>query len=134
MTAKKPKIIGPYTPEHPGPFCTREGRAVRIVTRTEGSNSFPVIGLLDGCRTPSAWTETGKFIINGNTRNAMDLMNVEEVPVAREFWVNEYEGHFPSLHQCAEEAQHGAKANDFLRTIHVCEVLVKENEEENENA
>ena len=127
MTQKtKLEILGPYTPEHEGPFCTRDGRAVRIIcTDRKSSNGNPIVALLDdGAQENNrAFDSQGKYCLNDPD---FDLMNAREVPVAREFWVNEYEGlGFVSsqLWTSLEEAQAWANDPKLIRTIHVREVL-----------
>lgn len=118
---KKLKIIGPYTPEHPGPFCTRDGRAVRVVC-TDRKGTYPIIALVDDGNKERAlvYNSSGIPLFQNS---AEDLMNAEEVPVAREFWVNEYE--YGEIYIFSEESKAkvwGFGAN-FIRTIHVREVL-----------
>ena len=87
MTAKKLKIIGPYTPEHPGPFCTRDWRPARVVCR-DMKNEFPIIGIISNAgvgEVSCSYDEKG-MATYGKHENAIDLMNAEEVPVPREFW------------------------------------------------
>lgn len=52
-------------------------------------------------------------------------MNAEEVPVAREFWVNEYEDgmRFGNLQTSLERAAMNQRGGGYIRTIHVREVL-----------
>ena len=48
MTPKtKLEILGPYTPEHEGPFCTRYGLRLLIPGKINGSLEYPVIAWLD---------------------------------------------------------------------------------------
>ncbi|MFP2873710.1 hypothetical protein ACLEIY_15950 [Acetobacter tropicalis] len=129
MTTKL-EIIGPYTPEHEGPFCTRDGRSVRIITKTDGSKDFPIVGFINNERTSSVWTEHGLYF-DTSTKDENDLMNAREVPVAREFWVNEYTG-VVSKNAVAHRDERDARSfeNDpsYIRTIHVREVLPGEGE------
>lgn len=124
MTQTKLEIIGPYTPKHEGPFCTRDRRSVRILTKTDGSKEFPIVGFINNERTASVWTEHG-YYFEGGTKDENDLMNAREVPVPREFWVNEYTTDvkrfaYPSL----EKAEAGRRGDHtYIRTIHVREVL-----------
>lgn len=121
MTQKtKLEIIGPYTPEHEGPFCTRDGKCVRIVTLKDGSEKFPIIGFLCGLNCPIVWDTNGKFYGSKN-EHEKDLMNAREVPVAREFWVNEYAGGTLVVYDAPEKAQEFQVC--LKRTIHVREVL-----------
>ncbi|MFT9251994.1 MAG: hypothetical protein ABF567_02845 [Acetobacter okinawensis] len=124
MTQKtKLEIIGPYTPEHEGPFCTRSGIPVDLRI-SDGRGYYPLIGYIGDSVSAFCWRANG-LDIDGNPR-PNDLMNAREVPVAREFWVNEYADRsfrtsalWPSL----LEAQKLAIGAAFIRTIHVREVL-----------
>jgi hypothetical protein len=127
MTQKtKLEIIGPYTPEHEGPFCTRDGRTARIIcTDRKSSNGHSIVALVDDGdqEMNRAFNAQGKYCLSDRD---FDLMNALEVPVAREFWVNEYQGGFehPSTaHHCIENAQRFSADPSFIRTIHVREVL-----------
>ena len=86
---KKLKIIGPYTPEHPGPFCTRDGRAVRIVC-TDRKDQYPIVALVrsnDDSEEIMSFHASGNYNADINSICDTDLMNAEEIPVAREFWL-----------------------------------------------
>lgn len=127
MTTKL-EIIGPYTPEHEGPFCTRDGRGVRLLTKTDGSKEFPIVGFINNERTASVWTEHG-YYFEGGTKDENDLMNAREVPVPREFWVNDYgNGYFGDLFDTLEKAKSALGGARNGRTIHVREVLPGEGE------
>ena len=85
----KLKIIGPYTPEHEGPFCTRDGRPIRIVC-SDMKNDFPILGIIsneNGVETYCNYSADGKIPL-GKVLRSLDLMNAREVPVAREFWIS----------------------------------------------
>lgn len=85
---KKLKIIGPYTPEHPGPFCTREGRPVRVLCR-DAKSEYSIGALILGGNNREAlyaFRDNGRISMLG-VEHPDDLMNAEEVPVAREFWL-----------------------------------------------
>ena len=131
MTQKtKLEIIGPYTPEHEGPFCTRDGQTVRLITHTEGNSEFPIVGIVENDTGTLVWDNAGSFFGKGQ-RDDLDLMNAREVPVARDFWVNEYRGVFGNVfgraHISGKEAMEiGDGRGDYLRTIHVREVLLGE--------
>ncbi|ATJ91574.1 hypothetical protein HK16_04955 [Acetobacter senegalensis] len=129
MTTKL-QIIGPYTPEHEGPFCTRDGRPVRLLTKTDGSKEFPIVGFIDNEKTSSVWTEYGHFF-ETHDNHGNDLMNACEVPVAREFWVNEYTGVVPKnavAHRDERDARSFENDPSYIRTIHVREVLTGDGE------
>ncbi|ASL39287.1 MULTISPECIES: hypothetical protein [Acetobacter] len=132
---KKLKILGPYTPDHEGPFCTRDGRPVRIITRAGGSEKYPVVAIIDGCDLAGSFEADGS-VISIVRPKPDDLMNAEEVPEAREFWINEYrrgDGSIgasrPRETECeaARECQELPHWN-WVRTIHVREVLPGEGE------
>lgn len=124
MTQKtKLEIIGPYTPEHEGPFCTRDGQAIRLITRSEGHPEFPIVGIVGNDTGALVWDNAGSFFGRGQ-RDGLDLMNAREVPVAREFWlVSAYV--FPD-----EIDARRFHTNDMPRSeiIHVREVLPGEGE------
>lgn len=124
MTAKKLNIIGPYTPEHPGPFCTRDGRAARVVCRDMKNENHivTIIEMHEDEETVIVYREGGRFS-QYNPSHHLDLMNDEEVPVAREFWVNEYASGWGQLHDSHDEAVRQGQGSDHIRTIHVREVL-----------
>ena len=120
---KKLKIIGPYTPEHPGPFCTRDGRPARVICTDRVAN-LPLLALIHN----GSEEVTYAYLSCGKSRAGYDhdLMNAEEVPVAREFWVNVY-NFLPyallayNKKEVADNEKHAYTG--FLRTIHVREVL-----------
>lgn len=126
MTQKtKLEIIGPYTPGHPGPFCTRAGNPVRIIC-TNRKGLYPIIALFqyEGEEFPVIARHDGVTI--SLDRN-FDLMNAREVPVAREFWVNEYkemsgDGFWFNVFSDKSTAKR-SKTDTYIRTIHVREVL-----------
>lgn len=119
---EKLKILGPYRPNHDGPFCTRNGLPVRILTKTEGSSDLPVVGLIEGERTPCCWTDMGRFDI-GASDEATDLMCAVEVQQPREFWIVGSTAY--STHAAAYEA---LDILGRLKIIHVREVLPGEGE------
>lgn len=119
---KKLEIVGPYAPGHEGPFCTRDGQAVRLITRSEGHPEFPIVGIVENDTGALVWDNAGSFFGRGQ-RDSLDLMNAREVPVAREFWVNEYRtGLVGQIHSTKELAEAWDTGEDFIRTIHFREV------------
>src|SRR5699024_8343298 len=44
------------------PVQTRDGKPVRIVTWTEGSGRYPIIGFIDDENTPDSWAAEWKFL------------------------------------------------------------------------
>lgn len=125
MTQTKLEILGPYTLGHEGPFCTRGGRPVDLRIR-DGRGSYPLIGYIGDSVSAHCWRGDG-VALDGNKR-PNDLMNAREVLVAREFWLNEYENKHLVSHNSLESARKGANNPDFIRTIHVREVLPGEDE------
>lgn len=106
MTKKtKLEIIGPYTPEHEGPFSFSGEEC--LVHGTLGTQAF------------ISRPESNKGFI----AYTFDIMNAREVPVPREFWVNEYTNTALVSHNSLESARKGANGLGFIRTIHVREVL-----------
>ncbi|MBS1003204.1 hypothetical protein [Acetobacter thailandicus] len=75
MTTKL-EIIGPYTPDHPGPFCTKDGQIVEILT-SKGKSPFPLVGYVDGSCLPDTWTKKGTQYLMHESN--LDLMNAREV-------------------------------------------------------
>ena len=129
MTQKtKLEIISPYTPEHEGPFCTRDGKPVRIICtdrKTDLDDCCVVALIHSGTRELTREFNTyGRFAVNDQQ---FDLMNAREVPVAREFWVNEYGDSkngstwFHTFLSLSTAKLY--KTDTFIRTIHVREVL-----------
>lgn len=128
MTQKtKLEIIGPYTADHEGPFCTRDGRPVRVLC-SDMQNDYSIVAIVtddDGKETVSTFLNGGRFSATGCDRDR-DLMNAREVPVAREFWVNEYQvGMGSVIHTSPESAKsegYGIGIG-FIHTIRLREVL-----------
>lgn len=124
MTQKmKLEIIGPYTPDHEGPFCTRGGLPVRVLcTDVKGTWPIVVAVLLDsGKEAIDCYAENGRS--SSGEQSYRDLMCAREVPVVRDFWVNEYVfGEF-SVYTSEDDAKAQEDAKSYVRTIHVREVL-----------
>ncbi|KDE19700.1 hypothetical protein AZ09_10560 [Acetobacter aceti 1023] len=59
---RKLKILGPYTPEHEGPFCTREGKPVEVITKS-GRGHYPVVGYIGDKKAIAAWTNKGRLLL-----------------------------------------------------------------------
>ena len=121
MTQTKLEIIGPYTPEHEGPFCTRDGRPVRVLC-SDMKNEFSIVAIVldeDGKETVSTFINNGNFCRSGVDKDR-DLMNAREVPVAREWYL-----FFGGIFDTKEEAMQRA-GGDFSSIIHVREVLLGE--------
>lgn len=79
MTQKtKLEIIGPYTPEHEGPFCLddEERTPVELKIR-DARGEFPLKGYVGDDEHLSSWSARGRAI-------ELNIMNAREVPVARE--------------------------------------------------
>ncbi|OAZ76390.1 hypothetical protein SRCM100623_00251 [Acetobacter pasteurianus] len=125
--SQKLKILGTYTPEHEGPFCTRDGRPVRVLC-SDMRNDYSIVAIVadeDGKETVSTFLSDGRFSATGYDRDR-DLMCAREVPVAREFWVNEYDNGNLVVYDEPEKSQEFQVC--LLRTIHVREVLPGEGE------
>lgn len=59
------------------PVQTRDGLPVRIITWTEGSERYPIIGFIGAENTPDSWTAEGKFLYeNHGFADENDLVNV----------------------------------------------------------
>lgn len=126
MTTKL-EIICPYTPEHPGPFCTRSGAPVDLRI-SDGRGYYPLIGYIGDSVSAFCWRADG--LAPDGTPRPNDLMSACEVPVAREFWINEYAGGGLSLaHPSLGRAAANRRTDgSYIRTIHVREVLPGEGE------
>lgn len=125
MTQKKLEIISPYTPEHEGPFCTRSREPVEMKFR-DGRGNNPLGGYVGKSQNLTTWQRNGRYYPDDLPDTAYDLMNAREVPVAREFWVNEYTGVVPKnavAHRDERDARSFENDPSYLRTIHVREVL-----------
>lgn len=124
MTQKKLEMIGPYTAEHKGPFCTRNGKPVRILC-TDRQGSSPIIALVQdgGLEHLVGAFQDGVAI---TTDRNYDIMNAREVPVAQEFWINEYSDGSVSVFLSEEIAQRFKYGG--CEIIHVREVLPGEDE------
>ena len=122
MTQKtKLEIIGPYTPEHEGPFCTRNEIPVELKFR-DGRGNFPLGGYIGVMDTLYLWSEVGNY--EGELEHTpYDLMNAREVPVAREFWINEYTDMLGVPYTSKDAALDKRNASNYVRTIHVREVM-----------
>lgn len=118
----KLEIVGPYTPEHEGPFCTREKVPVELMFRN-GRGVYPVAGYIGDHTRITEWSESGAYYVDDQCDNPKDLMNAREVPVAREFWINEYTDMISVPYIRKDAAQAGMCAENYIRTIHVREVL-----------
>jgi hypothetical protein len=124
MTQKKLEIIGPYTPEHEGPFCTRDGRPVRILCR-DMKGDFPIAGAVYhaealGTETVCTYSPEG-WATKAKIDHPYDLMNAREVPVAREFWIVDYGSGKTQIHNSLSGAV--MEKTERASIIHVREVL-----------
>ena len=123
MTQKtKLEIIGPYTPEHEGPFCTRDGKPVEIKIR-DGRGNYPLRGYIGESTQIVSWLPTGHYIMGDHTDRTDDLMNAREVPVTREFWVNKYNFRELSAAYPTKGMADSFAGRDRVECIHVREVL-----------
>lgn len=111
MTQKtKLEILGPYTPEHEGPWAVKYGEVYE----------YFVHAVVNGVAFVTTPADDRPGIIS------IDLVkNARKVPVAREFWVNEYDNAGPVLaYDSLEKAERGRRTDgSFIRTIHVREAL-----------
>ncbi|MCP1271254.1 hypothetical protein [Acetobacter cerevisiae] len=133
MTQKtKLEIIGEYRKDHPGPFCTRDGRPVRVLC-SDMQNEYSIVAVVldkDGKETVSTFLDGGRFS-KSCVDQGRDLMCAREVPVQREFWLNEFkrgdgtfdvsQAHDTELQAIKEK--HQLKCWNWTHTIHVREVL-----------
>jgi hypothetical protein len=109
MTQKtKLEILGPYTPEHEGPW-------VRVVGGIEKCDVHSVFGGVAFISVPS---EEEAF-----TCPATQVCNAREVPEVREFWVNVYVDGEMQVFEKFDDAHDDMEWRYKARTIHVREVL-----------
>ena len=75
MTQKtKLEIIGPYTPEHEGPHCTRGGRKARIIC-VDRAGAFPTIALVEDGEGESLHMYSRSGSHHSRTSCSTDLTN-----------------------------------------------------------
>lgn len=60
------------------PVRTRNGRKVRILTWTGGSEHYPIVGMVEGNPRPVSWTAEGYHYNNERMRDRLDLDLVNE--------------------------------------------------------
>ncbi|WP_215755055.1 hypothetical protein [Acetobacter sp. P5B1] len=107
MTQKtKLEIIGPYTPEHEGPYGWGNSKVLPCTVHS----------VVKGW----AFVST-KYVCRPFCTEIENIHNAREVPVPREFWVNEYHGGNLVVYDSPEKAQEFQVC--LKRTIHVREVL-----------
>ena len=129
MTQTKLEIIGPYTPEHEGPFCTRGKVPVEIAIKKDRHGK--ILGYRGDDKDLTVWEANGQFDHTRMSDTAYDLMNAQEVPVAREFWINECRrgdgsigNTYPHKTECEASRERQELPHwNWVRTIHVREVL-----------
>lgn len=121
MTTKL-EIIGPYTQDHPGPFCTREGIPVEMRLRGERKGPYTEHGYIANTKGLESWNKEGSLWYSEESKR--DLMNAREVRVPREVWVNEYTDGDYFIHDTKEDAEGSIIGHEqFIRTIHFREVV-----------
>ena len=118
----KLEIVGPYTPEHEGPFCTRDGDSVEMKFR-DGRGDHPLGGYVGKNPNLTVWEKNGRYYPDDSPDHEYDLMNAREVPAAREFWINEYTDMIGVPYASKDAARDGMRGENYIRTIHVREVL-----------
>lgn len=69
------------------PVQTRNGVPVRIITWTEGTAEYPVVGVVEGSSTVQCWTSEGTYLGTGG-EDYMDLVNVppKQTVTWHRFW------------------------------------------------
>lgn len=123
MTTKKLKILGPYTPDHEGPFCIDDKYKTPVELKIrDGRGEYPLAGYIGSSDRLRQWRFNGENCTYGN------IMNAEEVQQPHEFWVNKYSWGFGPLKTTLAEALQTRDLCQFIRTIHVREVLPGEGE------
>ncbi|MGG6429477.1 hypothetical protein ACQ5TV_05785 [Acetobacter ghanensis] len=111
MTQKKLEILGPYTLEHEGPYAIDSAINAEVLFVKVNIHC-----IVDGIAFVTTEDRDGPWCVKTS-----HLMNAREVPVAREFWVNEYAGGGLSVYSSKEEAENYKVC--LRRRIHVREVL-----------
>ncbi len=86
------------------PVQTRDGRKV-VIYCTDAPVAYPVHGRVDGLEEPGTWTRDGRFIIDSENIDPLDLINAPEPK--RVSWVNLY----PDQHGDAYKTK--AEADEF---------------------
>ncbi|WP_231866727.1 hypothetical protein, partial [Acetobacter malorum] len=81
------EIISKYHKGYLGPFCTREGLPVEILTMRDRRGH--ILGYQGDSNELTTWCENGQFDKSCKSDTPYDLMCAREVPAQREFWVNE---------------------------------------------
>lgn len=81
------------------PITTVSGRKVRILC-TDAPGTYPVVGIVEGCSSPSTWTKEGVLHIH-NSVSDLNLVNRVE---KRSIWVNVY----PNKYKDASHRSRGA--------------------------
>lgn len=114
MTTKI-EIVGQYTPGHDGVYVIDSGNYAK--------NTYVKVNVhsvVDNYAFVTPEDDICPIIVDISV-----IYNAREVPVAQEFWVNEYSGKDGLFHNIFdnEATAHRHKADTFLRTIHVREVL-----------
>lgn len=112
MTTKL-EIIGPYTPEHEGPYAIDSAMSEEALWIK--ANVHCVVDRIAFVTTED---RDGPWCTQ-----VSNLMNAREVPVAREFWINEFKDGVSYVYPTEEEASRILHGFGFIRTIHVREVL-----------
>lgn len=80
------------------PVQTRDGRPVRIITWTEGTKEYPIVGVVedDLGEVLYKWTSEGYFLKGCKAYDDNDLINA---PERRSLYVNINEKGFTTSHQ-----------------------------------
>lgn len=120
---QKLKILGPYTPEHEGPFCTRGKVPVEIAIKKDRHGK--ILGYRGDDKDLTVWEANGQFDHTRMSDTAYDLMNAEEVPQPREFWIVGVSACM-SLDKAEDLVRRCGRFNPSI--IHVREVLPGEGE------
>lgn len=108
MTQTKLEIIGPYAPEHEGPYAWGGGAVSRCTIHS----------VVQGVAFITSECIGGPFCTD-----ISNIQNAREVPVAREFWVNKYNFRELSAAYPTKEMADSFAGRDRVECIHVREVL-----------
>lgn len=110
---QKLKLLGPYAPDHKGPYAWITGYPTKCVVHS----------VVDNVAFITVTGGSNPFICSVDY-----IRNAKEVPAPREFWINEYPDGGLTLFERFEAARDDVEGSENTRTIHVREVLSGEGE------
>lgn len=84
-TQERLRAVKPFEPDWPGPFCTRSGWPVYLITRT-ARGEYPVLGYIGDAEHITFWAAGGESLLEAGER-PKDLMCAEAAVDLPERWV-----------------------------------------------